>query len=171
MEEIKIETTEIKSDGLKLDFYSYETVGDNAGDRFKEYDPDNYPKSCFTGHGAKYQDTFERMGWCSLPIFEFLWGKKKFDASVYYALSAFKPSSIRVLRFNEDLLTADSWLGRITVFLDKDDIINRIDYEVDVGLPRGIAHGNSLMMVLDGQTPVNSGVFVNPEALKRINFE
>lgn len=151
----------------RLNWVVYESTGDTAGDEFKKYDPDNYPKDCFTEHAANYPKQGDFGGFTVFPLLECYWGRK-FDAAVYYALSAFNPTAIRVIR---NMMTADAYSGRVTVQVDKNNIIERIEQEVRVILPEGIQHGHAMQIVLDGGTPKNcSGVIINDAAISKLNL-
>ena len=46
-------------------------------------------------------------------------------------------------------LKLDAYRGRVTVFVNDDDIIQSIEMEIEVGLPDGIKNGNELDIKLE----------------------
>lgn len=96
--------------------------------------------------GQKYKDETKRYGFLSIDVLSCLNGKPWDEVALAY-VSALKPHYIRVIRY-DDGQTADAMQGRVTVYLDKDGLIDRIDKEVRVWLPDRVAHGDALQMAL-----------------------
>ena len=128
-----------------------EQLNDDAGDQFLEYNPNDCPKE--EARGELYAGNLGCFGYMSLPLLESYWGKK-WTCAMYYVLSAFNPTAIRITK--DGIVTADGSPGRITVKIDDHDTVQYITQEVNVRLPKGIAHGSAMQTVLDGDIPKNN---------------
>lgn len=94
--------------------------------------------------GIKYEPETGDRSWTSVEVLPFLKGKKWDEVALAYVHSL-RPSSIRV---TPDYETADAETWRVTVRVNKDNIIQEIEQEVEVWLPEGIAHGHALTHAL-----------------------
>lgn len=141
-----------------------ESVGDDAGDQFKNYDPADIPVPS-DAQSHEYASKTGRTGWTSMPIMQHAWGQP-WSSAFYYALSAFGAHVIRVIPWGRGMTLECCPQSRITVQLDNANRVTKVELESAVDLPRGIAHGSALDAVLRGMQPKNdSGVFINlPEA-------
>lgn len=88
---------------------------------------------------------FKHTSTSSLDILPILIGKKWNDIALGI-VHAVRPSSIRVIQGGSYTLDSRSW--RVTVFIDENDIIEKISQECVVGLPDGIEHGRHLRLSL-----------------------
>lgn len=137
-----------------------EQLGDDAGDQYKAYRRDDFPQDCYGSRGVGYHPVKRRTGWAMILILERYYGRP-WDTAFYYALSAFSPTMIRVIKPGVGI-TLDAQTGRITVFLDDDNNVKRVEKECAVALPDGVAHGHALMRIMSGAVPINdSGVHIN----------
>jgi len=69
-----------------------------------------------------------------------LLGKKWDEVSLAFVLSL-EPTAIRV---STGMVTLDSCVGRMTVIVNDDDVIQRIDKEVRIPLPEGVKNAYDL---------------------------
>lgn len=93
---------------------------------------------------ARYSWTTIRV----LPDLEgFRWG-----ALTQAYLRALRPSVIRVVE-SGDSFTSDAITWRVTVYLDSAGCVSRIEHEVEVDLPDGVAHGYALEQRLEADAP------------------
>lgn len=65
-------------------------------------------------------------------------------------VTALRPESVRVIKHN-GTVTSDGRLWRVTVFLTAFESIEKIEQEVEVALPDGVAHGYDLERRLEAQ--------------------
>jgi hypothetical protein len=111
------------------------------------------------------------MGSTSLPVLQQLWGTPWCNAAANF-LPALRPSCVRVTR-GEVTLDAVNW--RVTVYLNDDNTISRIEQEVEVGLV-GFRNGHDASNYFAGNHEAleapQSNVVINPRALNslRINI-
>jgi hypothetical protein len=146
-----------------------------SGKEFKKYDADNFPSECINcNHHEPYEKDYfgGRQGWMSFPVLEFLKGKK-FDAAAYAVIGILKPEHIRVVG-SKGSVTLDACRSRVTVSInnDEDRIIQSVQYETDIPLPKGILNGGALKTLLvDGKAPEDFSTWViNDYAIGKINL-
>lgn len=82
----------------------------------------------------------QRYGWQTVPVFGWLWGEPYNEVARGF-IHSLRPSSVRLARSS---ITCDSQIWRVTVWLDENDLIKRIEQEVEVELPLGIENGHEL---------------------------
>lgn len=82
-----------------------------------------------THHAAKWDPPYPR-GYTLIDVLPFLWGKK-LDETTLNFIHALRPSSLRITRGE---VTCDAMTWRVTVIVDEDDIVEKIEQEVEVGL-------------------------------------
>ncbi len=80
---------------------------------------------------------FNCLGWSSIDVLQFLWGKPWNEIALGYVHSL-RPSAVYV---STGMFTCDTCTWRVKVLIDKDNIIENISQEVEVGLPDGIHYG------------------------------
>lgn len=83
-------------------------------------------------------------GWTSIEVLEFLKGKAWDDVALGYVHSL-RPSHVRV---TDGMVQLDAQVWRVTVFVTEANTIERIEQEVEVGLPDGVPHGHGLAIAL-----------------------
>lgn len=110
----------------------------------------NMDPSQFTGtpnvrQGAPYEDRWVAKSIISIPVLNFLWGSP-WDMLALASAHALRPSHIRVVEHGTQM---DSQLWRVTVYL-KRGRIDRIEQEVEVGLPPGVYNGYELRRITPG---------------------
>lgn len=98
-------------------------------------------KDYIGAHGVEYQEP-KSTGWLTIRVLNFL-EKQPWDQLALNFVHALIPNVIRVVVHNGEEKT-DAWLGRVTVYLDKDKRIEKITQEVQVGLDGGYIHGADL---------------------------
>ena len=96
----------------------------------------------FLGKQGVNFEPFENIGFSCLPVLPALVGKK-WDCIALAFVHSLRPSAIRVIVY-DGCGTLDAWDWRVTVYLNVDMTIRRIEQEVEVGLPDGITNGHSL---------------------------
>ena len=96
-------------------------------------------KNYYSRHRVEYSQP-ESIGFLSLEVLQFL-KKRKWDEIALAYIHSLRPSCIRVIK-GECTCDAVDW--RVTVYVDSTDIIEKVEQEVEVGLPNGIAHGSAL---------------------------
>ncbi len=101
--------------------------------------PDKHADEYYTTHMESFSEFYHR-GWKCIKVLEFLNGKQWDDIALGYVHSL-RPSSIRV---TEGMITLDARIWRVTVYIDKENVIDYITQEVIVGLPDGVANGEAL---------------------------
>lgn len=107
----------------------------------KKLGPTDYcgqPINCC--QGQQFQP-WNRRGFTSIEVLQFLYGKPWDDTALGFA-HATRPSIIRVV--DDGCVQCDARTWRLTVFLDKNKLIERISQEVQVGLPDDCEHGAAL---------------------------
>jgi hypothetical protein len=100
-------------------------------------------KDYHSSHMVEYEE-MERVSYQCLEVLPCLKGKKWNEVALAYVHSL-RPTSIRVTK-GETKLDARTW--RVTVYVDNNDTIERIEQEVEVGLPDGVIHGEALKWAL-----------------------
>lgn len=117
-------------------------------------------------------------GYSDIPVLEFLWGLPLCDLVMAY-VHALRPNCIRI---HTGCVTCDGCQGRVSIRVDKNDIVQHIEQEVEVGYSTGADIGECLRALKDMRQPKVHGKvyespgggrmhsFINEEALKRINF-
>jgi len=103
-------------------------------------------KDYHSSHAIKYEEP-RHCGYLYLEVLPFLKEKKWNEISLAY-VHTLRPSYIRVTK-GETKCDAICW--RVTVYVDKKDIIESIMQEVEVGLPEGVKHGHHLEKIF-GET-------------------
>ena len=96
------------------------------------------PEECFSMHGVQYVPCPDR-GYTSVEVLQFLYGLTWNELALNW-IDGLNPSLIRV---STGTLTCDSNPGRVTVFLDKENYIKKIEQEIVVGL-RNCEDGHDL---------------------------
>ena len=97
-----------------------------------------------TPHQAPFPE-FSGSSFLSIEIAKELIGRKLDEAALAF-LSCYRPSVIRV---TTGLVTSDSWLWRITVYVNESDYIQSVVQETAVGLPEGVLHGHAFRVGLE----------------------
>ena len=95
--------------------------------------------------GKTYIPSSIRFGSTSIPVLEFLKGLE-WDEMALGFVHSLRPSMIRV---TQGEATADSQRWRVTVVVDKNNIIQEIKQEVQVWLPDDMEDGYSLRIKLN----------------------
>lgn len=99
----------------------------------------------YTNHVVYYEkDAFNARSSLTFEVLEFLKGKPWDDVALAF-VHGFRPSGIRVTK---GVCTCDSRAWRVTVFVDENNIIEKVEQECEVGLPEGVAHGSALREAL-----------------------
>lgn len=101
-------------------------------------------KDYHSAHAVKYEPVSPSYSFTSMEVCEFLKGKKWDEVALAF-VGALDPEYIRVTRGE---CTCDARSGRVTVFVDKEDIITSIEMEVIVHLPNGVQNGHALNLAL-----------------------
>ncbi len=96
-------------------------------------------KDYHSSHMVEYEKP-NSIGYICIEVLLFLKGKKWDEIALAY-VHALRPSSIRVT--NGEIKT-DSRVWRVTVCVNDKDVIDKIEQEVEVGLPAGVSHGHAL---------------------------
>lgn len=104
---------------------------------------DKHSDKYYTTHLETFEP-FNCRSWKSINVLAFLNGKPWDDLALGY-VHALRPSSIRV---TEGIIKLDARVWRVTVYIDKDNIIETIEQEVEVGLPENVANGEALGIAL-----------------------
>jgi len=100
----------------------------------------------YTHHIQHYEkDAFAAHSYLAIKVLEFLKDKPWDDVALAF-VHGLRPSGIRVTKGE---CTCDSRTWRVTVFIDENNIIEKIEQEVEVGLPEGVKHGNALWTALE----------------------
>lgn len=100
---------------------------------------DSEPDCYYAYNGCKYRKP-ESWGYTSLEVLPFLKGEP-FDLRALDYIHSLRPSTIRVSKTGE--ICCDSHAWRVTVYLDEDRLIRKIQQEVNVGC-RTADHGHGL---------------------------
>ena len=87
-------------------------------------------------HGATYRE-FDNQGYTVIEVLPFLVGRPCDDVAMAY-IAALRPSYIRITTGER---TCDARIWRVTVVVDENDIIQRVEQEVNVGLPEPFGCG------------------------------
>lgn len=110
-------------------------------------------------------DYFDAAGFTSIEPLPFLHGKKWDE----YALAFVLTLNPKYLRVTSGPTTMDSRMGRMTITVDDEGIIQNIDYEVAIGLPEGAECGEDMDRYLAGLPPIDwddSKVIFSEDVLK-----
>ncbi len=86
------------------------------------------------GIQGKVFEPFNRRGYCSIPVLEFLKGREWNDVALAY-VHALRPTRIRVIEDGRTQMNSENW--RVTIYLAEDKTIKSLFQEVEVGLPEG----------------------------------
>lgn len=101
------------------------------------------PEDYFSKHGVVPKVPAGNVAAVSVSVLGCLHGRR-WDEISLAIVSALDPSAIRVIK--DGMLTADSWLYRVTVMLDEEQIIQSVTQELPVILPLGIQQGIGLLI-------------------------
>lgn len=101
-------------------------------------------KDYHSAQGVTYEPVSDARGFTLIPVLDFLKGRKWDEIALAY-VGALNPKCIRVTRGE---CTCDAMSERVTVFVDKQDIIQSIDMSVTVHLPDGVDHGHHLSTII-----------------------
>lgn len=91
-------------------------------------------------------DMRSSFGWLTIQVLPELWGRR-FDAAALGMIMGLRPRSVRVTRGS---VTDDARRWRVTIWIEPlaaehgVELIERIEQEVEVSLPRGIQNGHEL---------------------------
>lgn len=91
------------------------------------------------GINFKLEDEFNSSGFIAMPICQFLYGRKWDRVALAY-VAAHNPTQIRVID-SDTGLKMNSRLNRVTIYVDKHDVIYYIEQEVEIPLPDGYEYG------------------------------
>jgi len=128
-----IEKTEVKAVSRKIKERVYsEPTEDKHFDKY------------YTHHEEEFEK-FNRRGWKSINVLEFLNDKPWDDLALGY-VHALRPRGIRVTK---GMMTLDCILWRVTVHVNKENIIQSITQEVEVGLPETVQNGAAMTLALN----------------------
>ena len=94
---------------------------------------------------GKYYEPPICRGYTRIEVLAFLKGKPWNEIALAY-VHAVSPSYIRVIKGEE---TTDAKAWRVSVYIDRNSIIEKITQEVEVALPDGIQNGYELRKSLD----------------------
>jgi hypothetical protein len=108
------------------------------------------PEDYVNRHGKTYERSV-RIGFLSLPVLTYLTGLV-WDEFALAFVHSLAPSYVRVIPWNGEE-TTDAMLRRVTIYLDPDGKIERVEQEVEVGLPAGVRNGHELSQKLKPRTP------------------
>lgn len=78
---------------------------------------------------------FDETSYTIIDVLEFLRGKPWNEYAAAY-VHGLRPSEVRVLKYNQGL-KCDARVWRVTVKLTKEDVIDDIQQEIEVGCPDG----------------------------------
>ena len=114
-----------------------------------------------------------RFGYTEVDVASCLIGNP-WDDLALGILHGLSPTRIRVCPPGHGT-QCDAQTGRITVYLDNDNLIDTVRQEIEIMLPADIQHGHHADLILRGkvkrqdpyQTP---GAICNVEGLKRVKF-
>lgn len=98
-------------------------------------------KDYYSSHMVPFEK-FNNIGYTAIEVLEFLGGLPWDDIALGFVHSL-RPSSIRVVHVGE-CIKCDARVWRVTVYVDINNRIQSIEQEVEVGLPEGIEHGDTL---------------------------
>lgn len=93
-----------------------------------------------SSNGSLYEKP-KTIGYNVIEILPILNGKKLSEYSMAIVHSA-RPSSIRIVK---DEQTTDSYIWRVTIYIDKDEVIKRITQEVEIALPKDCKYSGSVL--------------------------
>lgn len=82
-------------------------------------------------------------GFCVIDVLQFLHGRPWDDVAMGF-VQALRPDKVRISQDGET--KTDFLVGRITVYVDNQALIQNIRWEVEVGLPYGVKDGRDLML-------------------------
>lgn len=100
------------------------------------------PKDFYSRHGVNVPDRMTtRYGHLSWPVLPFLWGLPWDELALAWVLTL-KPGQIRVTR--GETTTDGALFTRVTVFVDRADVIERIEVEDRIPLLGGPECGNDV---------------------------
>lgn len=101
------------------------------------------PEKYFSTHMVDYEEP-EQQGSLCLDVLPFLVGHK-WDVVALGYVHSLRPSCVRVTK---GAIKTDSREWRVTVYVDKKNVITNIEQEVAVGLPAQCANGEALQYAL-----------------------
>ena len=146
-------TTVKMEDGTEFKMYSTPVKAKPGSFLFKPRSPtgpDPIKVSQYFGcGGTEYNQEGIRCssGLC-LPVLQQVWGRKLDEAVMAYVHSL-RPSAVRI---TEGGVFLDSFRWRVTIYVTKvkrSFYVRRIEQEVEVTLPEGVAHGSALALALE----------------------
>lgn len=83
---------------------------------------------------------FDSISYTVIEVLPFLKGQSWGQLPLAY-IHGLRPSSVRLVRSSVKM---DALTNRVTVYLDEWDIIEKIEQEIEVGLPEGVDDGHHL---------------------------
>ncbi len=87
-------------------------------------------------------DDYDRLGYCSIDILQQCYGMP-WNEYTLAAVSAFRPSSIRVIKYGGDE-KCDARNYRITVYVDELSLVTKIQQECEIWLPKDCRDGQDI---------------------------
>ena len=96
-------------------------------------------KDYFSSLGVDFEP-FPRRSYTVIEPLPFLHGHQWDDRALAY-VDALRPSQVRVVT---DGVKLNACCWRVTIYVNEHNFIERIEQEVQVGLPKGIMHGMDL---------------------------
>lgn len=106
------------------------------------------------------------VGYTAIPVLEFLNGEP-WDDRILDFIHALRPSDVRIAMENE-AVTSDARVWRVTVYLDNASNVKKIEQEVEVGL-RTADNGHCLInKIPKGDWPKGPVAIVNTRAVRRL---
>jgi hypothetical protein len=108
-------------------------------------------KNYIHSHGVVVdEEEFDRQGYGSLPVCEFLIGRPWDELSLSAVVAVTGTKFIRVRTPEDGSIKLDGRTGRVTIFLDEDGKIESLHMECVMGLPEGYRWGDDVMRTLMG---------------------
>lgn len=125
----------------------------------------NKPEDYIDKQGIPYvKDTGRSYGYKTINILPELIGRQWDEISLGY-VHAFKPSCIRVIPHN-GMMTLDAMSRRVTVELNEQKRIKRINQEVEVMLPENIQNGEHLDIAMEHGIDSPQAQWYNDDSIK-----
>lgn len=124
-----------------------------------------------SSHGFEYEAN-DHVGWTVVPVLHDLWGTL-WNAAAANFLRCLRPSTVRVIE-HRGAMTCDARTWRVTVHLDADNRISRIEQEVEVALV-GFRNGHDASLYLrrhyEHLEEPQPRAYINPRGIARLQLD
>jgi hypothetical protein len=153
----------------QINFICYETTTGNDQTELDELSKkmkDNDDALKYLDSQGKYFNENSTTGYTTIEVLPELKGLELTNLTIAY-LHALRPSKIRIT-YGETTCDVCTW--RVTVYIDKSNIIEKIEQEVKIGYGCGSDISQCLEEAKTGRKPYDSNCYMSIEVIKKVDL-